>query len=418
VEAIDEMLQGFLERARSALDTLKPEDAASFPERRLKVERELSGGHGVMGVFQHMLEQRDQDSPYRDALDAADLICAGCYLLCIQKAQAWQALPVNQPFRAPPLTYLNAALSPTAATRRHMMGLFGMPGEGLTEIKMPISVLSLPFDHTSAIWTYCALYHEIGHPLDQDLQIAEALENHVRGVVDAARWPQWRWWLREIIADAFGGMLGGVAYARSLARLLIRAPADVLRLEPEDRHPNAYVRLFLVTSMLRVFAGQVQAMAATADELENMWRTRYAETPELTEYREECADVAAAVLRTPLNALNGHAMQEFGTGMLFDHNIMNQLARWIHIGGPQPDTAVYEARHTAGAAQIAVSLAVADAIARGTTPQAAIFDQIHARGIELVKAIPRPDLLAGPGDAVARKRYFRSLTMAINFDGI
>ena len=297
------------------------------------------------------------------------------------------------------------------------MRLFGMPGEGLAELKLPISVLSLPFDHTAAFWTYCALYHEVGHPLDQDLQIAEALENHVEAAVAPERWARWRWWLREIIADAFGVMLGGVAYARSLARLLMRAASDMRVIDPEDRHPNSYIRLFLVTSMLRVFHGQRQGQefAAAADELENLWRTRYAATPQLDAFEQECTAVASAVLGTQLEALRGHAVQEFGVNVGSDHRIMLALSQWMRVGGPQ--SAVYAARHTAGAAQLALDPAIADAAADDTAMRA-VLERIHGKARELVAALPRPNWLAGPGDAAARRRYFRELSLDLSFENV
>jgi hypothetical protein len=409
-EAVTVMLDALLSRQRDLVETL--DDAAgtpAFPVRRVELERELSGSHGIMAIFQHILAQRQGDLAYRDALDAADLLAAECYKKCIDRARTWNVLDPAQPFREPPLTYLNAALSPTAATRRHQLGLFGLPGEGITELKLPVSVLSLPFDYTAAVWTYCALYHEVGHPLDQDLKIAEALDAPVQQAVAAANQAQWRTWLREMVADVFGVIFGGVAYAHSLASLLIRPPADVVRLDPQDKHPNAYVRMFLIAEMLRGFAPQVAEMGATATELETLWKARYPATDELAPLVLECQAVVKVVVGTKLVVLKGHALGEFGDTMAADHAAIVKLASWLKSGFKRPDPNEYAVRLVPAAAQLAL-LAVVPA-------EAASYAGIHDRAGQFIKAIPRPQFLgpAGQVDVEARRKFFRELTKQISF---
>ena len=292
IEAVTATLEALLARQQGLVDTLDDHvGTPEFPARRIKVERELSGSHGIMAIFDHILSQRQGDSAYREALDAADLVAADCYKKCIERARGWGVLGASQQFREPPLTYLNAAVSPTAATRRHQLGLFGLPGEGISELNLPVSVLTLPFDYTGAIWTYCALYHEVGHPLDQDLKIAEALDTPLQGAVAVERRTAWRTWLREIVADVFGIVLGGIPYAQSLAGLLLRPAGDVTRIDSGDKHPNAYVRMFLIVKMLRFFKAQLPDMEAVAEKLEDFWKTRYPASPEVAAFLPECAGV-------------------------------------------------------------------------------------------------------------------------------
>jgi hypothetical protein len=411
IEAVTEMLEALLTRQRQLLASLDNHvGTKDFPARRLELERELSGSHGIMAIFQHILAQRQGDSTYRDALDAADLLAADCYKKCIDRARGWDVLDAGQQLREPPLTYLNAALSPTAATRRHQLGLFGLPGEGISDLKMPVSVLSLPFDYTAAIWTYCALYHEVGHPLDQDLKIAEALEASVQKVVPAARWMQWRTWLREMVADVFGIMLGGIAYSRSLASLLIRPRADVTRLDTRDKHPNAYVRMFLVAEMLRCFKDQVPEMEAVATELEALWNERYPAAGELAPYLGDCPAVVKTLIHTKLEALKGHALREFADTLAADHAAMVKLASWLQTNFKRPEARNYSVRLVPGATQLALAAA--------TPAEAVSYAAIHKRAGEFIKAIPRPRFLAagaGQPDA-ARRQFFRDLTAQIRFD--
>jgi hypothetical protein len=410
IEAITVMLDTLLARQRQLVDSLDDQvGTPEFPVRRTELERELSGSHGIMAIFQHILSQRQLS--YRTALDAADLMAAGCYKKCIERARGWNALPPDQPFREPPLTYLNAALSPTAATRRHRLGLFGLPGEGIAELKLPVSVLSLPFDYTAAIWTYCALYHEVGHPLDQDLKIAEALEQPVHQAVAAARQAQWRIWLREMVADAFGLILGGIGYARSLVSLLIRPSDDVTHLDSRDKHPNAYVRIFLIAAMLRSFKQQVADMETVAADIEDLWKQRFVMPDALAPFVTECPAVVQALLATKLNALNGHAVSEFADTIAADHDAMKKLSDWMRTGFKRPEPAEFSVRLVPGAAQLAVE-AVAPAAA-------ASYAGIHERAMKFIEAIPRPQFLAPGGPQVnadARKQFFRDLTTQLRFE--
>lgn len=43
------------------------------------------------------------------------------------------------------------------------------------ETQLTVPVISLPFPYTITLWNYCSLYHEVGHPVDEDLGIGKAL---------------------------------------------------------------------------------------------------------------------------------------------------------------------------------------------------------------------------------------------------
>jgi hypothetical protein len=323
------------------------------------------------------------------------------------------ALTENQ-FREPPLTYLNSLFSPAAFTRDRLFGAFKLQPDDLPELNLPLSVISLPFHHTAAFWTYCSLYHEVGHPLDKDLGLRGALTPLVTaGLADHQQ--VWTNWLGEVITDLFGILLGGVAYARSLVQLLFLPATQVTAPNLNDPHPTPYVRIFLVGALLR--QANVPNGAAAAARLEQEWVQIYGGAPALQPLIDDCPTVARIVLEEPLApALNGHPLRKFaalGTGEVA---MITALARFLRTGLLRPDPAnpPFPYRLVPAAAQEALQ-AVADG-------NAGKPDEIHERALTFIKAIPRPEFLAPPAGEIGplgfpaeREAHLRGLVRQLDF---
>src|SRR5262249_10181450 len=144
-------------------------------------------------------------------------------------------------FREPPLTYFNAMLSPAAITRRHTLNKVGLQLYSELERQLPISVISIPVHDVVGLWTFCSLYHEVGHLLDNDIGLRAELAGAISALAEqqslgAARVASWQRWVPEMLADAFGVLLGGAGFGYAMVSLLARS-SDEVRTDRLDAHP-------------------------------------------------------------------------------------------------------------------------------------------------------------------------------------
>jgi hypothetical protein len=391
-------------------------DLQTFKRKRLELEQELSGTHGILSIFRFVLGQRE-DPCYRVSLDVADLVAADCYIPCIERAAGWKVIDKSR-FRQPPLTYLNALLSPAAFTRRHAFGAFKMPIEGNSELKLPISIVSLPVHHTSAVWTFCALHHEVGHIIDQDLGLSDSIRPLLGAAIAADRVPIWVGWLREMIADAFGVLLGHAGYANLLGKLLLLPDAMVTKEDPADKHPTPYVRIMLLAALLKTIG--VSQLSELADAVTKEWRETYAEPPALKPFVGDVEAVADVLMNSALPSLKNHKIIDFAsTAEITEaHAATTRLASYFRTGILRPKPSELRARLVPVAAQVAFSAVTKNYDESGAS--------IHKRATEYMSALREttPQLLgadeflagkAGGSSGIARERYYRDLVRGLNF---
>lgn len=418
IQAVNLLLDELQKKQQAILDNLDPAlPPATFAQRRADMEQALAGAHGIMSIFRSILAQRSDKENYRTPLDAADLIAADCYLPCMMLAKHWGALSGDQ-LRMPPLTYLNSAFSPFAITRRQTVAAFKLPLDGYSEEKLPLSVIALPFHFTRAIWTFCTIHHEVGHVLDQDLGLFGSLHDAILARVPARK-AIWELWLREIIADALGVLLGGTGFAYALLNLIFRPAEEVARLDPSDRHPNHYVRIRLLCELLDHTG--VADMAQAAGEIEQTWKTLYgAPDADLQPFLNDCPAVAEGLLDEKLASLKNHALHELAPAFDPDTGYTPTLAGdqkqvaslailfRLNFNGPQPNNPrPFPFRLVPAAAQIAVHDV--------TEKFDETFDAIHRSALAFTAAIKRPEFL-GPG-AISKEReaYLRGLVQNLDF---
>ncbi len=416
VEAVNVLFDGLQARVQTALAHLDPAaPAETFARGLADAEYELRASNSLLAIFRLILAQRQEAEAARAVLDAADLVAADCYRPWIVKARQWGVLTEDE-YREPPLTYLNALRFPAAFTRDHVFGAFKLPLEGVLDQKLPLSVIALPFGYALTVWNFCALYHEVGHPLDQDLGLRAGLAAPLRDALalhagegtppQAERRRAWALWLGETVADAVGVLQGGSAFAYALVNLLVKPAAEVTRLNAADAHPAPYVRLFLVAALLR--ATGVPPLVQTAQALEDLWRARYGQPAEVAGYLQDCPLVAQTVLDTPLPALRGHCLRDFAATLAQDEAQVAALAQFLAFDIARPNPATTPYRLVPAAALQATRLLDGD-------PGA--LEAVQERTLAFVAAKDRPTYLARPALSPARAAYLARLVAQADWGG-
>ncbi|MGB0385745.1 MAG: hypothetical protein ACPGWR_13075 [Ardenticatenaceae bacterium] len=413
VQLLFEELDNKQQKVLGALN--EAQGRVEFTRKRMDLENELSATHGIIAIFRNILAQRKDERYFREVLDAADLIAADCYKPSIQLAAQWGAISEEE-FRVPPLTYLNTMYSPAAFTRRHFFGAFKMPLNGYVELKLPISVVSLPFHHTEALWTFCTIYHEVGHLLDQDLALHEGLRPSLEKEFQSPQgMPPWSHWLKEMIADTFGILLGSAGFAYTMMKLLLLPHKKVTKWDQSDRHPTPYVRIFLLGALLR--AMEEPDLAEVADRMEQTWREWYGEPTELAPYVEQgvkqCPAVAEILLHQPLEKLGGHCLRDFVPTFADDQKRIASLATYLRLDFKRPDPRDFPVRLVPAAAQLA-------AWAVNDNKQAKYYPEIQERTLKYLQALRHhyPAFLHQDNfDNVSpnREAYLRGLVEKLNF---
>jgi hypothetical protein len=391
---------------------------------RSELEAELGGAHGLMAVFRHILAQRLDTDRYRGALDAADLIAADCYRPCIALALDWKVLDKGQ-FRVPPLTFLNARSSPQALTREKTFKAFGFDLDSREmQMRLPFSFVSLRYHDTESIWSFCTIHHEVGHLLDEDLDLDSELGELLAASpeIDPARVPLWAGWLKESIADAFGVLLGGAGFALALTDTLFLPVSEVLE-GAVGVHPPPTLRIFLLGALLR--RTMVPELADIAGEIEDTWQQIYGGAPPAqAPFLDDCAAMARLLLSKHLiQRLQNRRLRDLVPGLSQDHSRVQSLALHLRGEGPAPDPATYPLRLAPAAARLAL---------RGVgQSHAAVYAEIHRRALVFAGTISQPapgcrpgirppsrptDEIMGPGILEAeQKQYLREMSRRVRF---
>ena len=417
VDAVEVLYQMFKDKQASRLQAVvQAEGTAVFPAKVIALEQQLMGSHGVMAVFRMILGQRSDERFYRRVLDAADFVAEDCYRTCMNAAVAWGAIDPNQ-VRVPPMTYLNTMYSPAAISRAGSFGAFKMPVEGNRDLPLPIGVLSLPFHHTEAIWTFCSLYHEVGHLVDADLGLRGELRAALESALEPDHQAYWAGRLRELVADTFGVLLGGEGFVRTMVKLLYQPPGTAAAIETQDPdHPNPYVRVVLLCELLGRLGNQ--RLAATSDSIRSLWLSLYDLPPDLGARVGECVTVAGVLLDQPLPALGDQSIRALAPPDTVgrDETRVFELARYLRTGTQRPNLRPggkpFPMRLVPAAAQVAVG-EVDAAPASG-------FADIHARSLDFIGALRRqqPIFLAGQGLSPDRRKGLRALAERIDVNAL
>lgn len=285
----------------------------------------------------------------------------------------------------------------------------GFPLRHYRDMRLPIPIVVLPFDHAGSLWLFCSLHHEVGHNLDQDLKLRVELKRLVTQRLQAENIPRerlamWQQWAGEVLADAFGVLLGGAGFGHSLASLLQVLAPLFPALNSGDKHPHPYVRVYLVAAMLRLCG--VPGLTEAADFILQQWDA--GQKPVWIEpYVIDSGTVAEVYLNQPLGPLGNRTLRELVPDLAGNTDRVNRLARYLGSGfnrDPDPkQRPPFPHRLVPVAAQLAFM--------EKSTPTIADLDSIQDLALQYLRAIPRPEFLAG----VDRREFLRMLTQELDF---
>lgn len=314
----------------------KPLKAAEFADGKAALVLEMTGAQELWRVFRTILSQHEEPG-IREPLQAADTIARDCYAFCIRQARKWNAITPDR-FREQPMVFLDAAESAATAGREDHVQLLSAAVRQWRDVKLPLPFVLLPADHAHSIWTFPSLHHEVGHNLDQDLDLVQELRGGLIDFVPPDREIHWRRWSAEILADVFGVLLGGAGFATFLASLaFMLGPGKRFTTIDEDAvHPPFLLRVRLLVEMLKLTA--VPGLMQWANDLQGIWDG--ADKPEwLLSFAPDAPAVAKHFFGSKLEALKGHALIEMNPHMARDYELTDKLANFFATGlvRPAPD---------------------------------------------------------------------------------
>jgi hypothetical protein len=419
ITTLKEMMDALLKEDQAPLLTgLDPEaQAPDFAHAYDRLLMNIVGLQSLWGVFRDIFVQR-HDERLRDTLRQAGLIAAGCYRDCLEQAQVLELLPSDR-FREPPLVYLAAEVSPATANRgTKIVETLDSRLAHYRAQKLPIPIILLPIDQVECLWLYATLHHEVGHNIDQDLGLADTIRELLGERLQAAAVPGvqrevWQRWTEEILADAFGVLLGGAGFAHTLVGLLRRLAPLTQTVVTNDDHPDHTVRILLLAELLRHFGAkasgvaEVPALTAAASEIRALWEAM-PKPAGATDYTAQCELVARVVMTEKLAALGKHALRQLAPDRVRDAAQVGALAHFLVTGQDQPAPESFPQRLVPPAAQLAFRALTA---APGDQPDLpARLDQLQQRALQHLQAhAPQQFLAAGPD----RRTFYRQLVQEL-----
>jgi hypothetical protein len=406
--ALVNMLGDLAVRQQAALDALdKTLPPGEFADKQAEALLEVTGAQEVWRVFRTILGQLE-DRGVGDTVRAASRVAVDCYATGIVRARELEAVPPER-LRESPLVYLEATDSPATAGRGDRTQALSASIRQWRNLTLPLPIVLLPSDYIDSMWSYCALHHEVGHNLDQDLDLLAQLRAALPDTVIPQNEPHWRRWSREIVADALGIVLGGAGFALSLGTmaLTLGPAARFSELDVDAVHPPLLIRAKLLVEMLR--RSGVAAHGAYADDLEAAW-TALPKPAWMDAFTAEAAKVASLYLETKLAILKDRALTELNPKASAEHAMVEALAEFLDSGRARPDPA------SAAMSPKLVPLAAQVAVFRKNPLDAEALRRIHEAAVAYLGLIPHRVNLAGPlASAAARREYLRGLTRRIDF---
>lgn len=389
--AISTLMGLHVDEQRLTLQALVP-GAADFEDHAFELVGQIIRAQRVWDFFRDKLELRSS-AKFKQVLWVADTVAWDCY----SRAMAEKPAIVDaSSFREPPLTYLTAEFSPATWTRG------ARPNDGrnydLGTATLPIPVIMVPWDHVENVWELTSLMHEVGHDLEADLKLriplVTSLTDKLRAAgVPEARVARWAKWEGETFADLVALQLGGPAFAYALFHLLLLPVPTVTTLDPDDPHPNHYVRILMSAAYIRTLVPGNALLDGDADRIRASWLDIYGNNPDpkLAGYEADFPTVFAALMDTKFAALQQSTIRDLlPYGANSDAKI-RAGATYLATGQQKPHGV--RPRHWISAARLAVN----DVSGQAAFP--AVLNDINSRAMTMVRESAPPGVRAASSKA-------------------
>ena len=254
------------------------EDASDARER----SRTVLGLFRIWQFLRGKLVQRT-DEQFREFLWIADEYAWLCYK------------PIyDSGLKQPPLVFLNGGYSPFTLTRQDEFQAESVPHELLGGKSLIAAMKSLPFPVIGVPWYQVrtladlpVIGHEVGHSVEADLDLSDAIEKAIEGAVPNERFAKkWKGWASEVFADVYGCLGCGTAFVSALASFLSSEDSD----SGGAKYPPPALRFHLNLEVLRALeADGVETVASD-------WKDVYPIGPNWTEYSKDACQVPRAIL--------------------------------------------------------------------------------------------------------------------------
>lgn len=254
----------------------------------------------------------------------ASYAASECYQHVIQAAWSLGAKPVD---RWPePAVLLEPMASPVTFVRGSAAQSLGfMPG---TASRLPFPLVLMPRYPISAVASLCLIHHEIGHNIDADLGLTDALRPELEARLEAAQTPPqlidtWLEWLEEVVADAFGTLLAGRAYGFEMAGWAAALGDDAAL--ASRTHPYPSLRVALSSHLLAHVLG-VSSVSFGYDP-------GGPESKAVADrFGQQVPLVARALFEAPLGPLGGASLADLAPAVAQDDRAVELGARALARG--------------------------------------------------------------------------------------
>jgi hypothetical protein len=409
LNAIGTLMDGFVAKQRTLLAGLDPEgNTDHFQSTAFELVKQIIRSQRVWDFFRDKLDLRFSPA-FKDALWVADTVAWSCYRPVLEAASRAGIL-ASTALREPPLTYLTAEFSPATWFRG------SRPNDGrdyhLGTSLLPIPVIELPWDHMQNSWEFMALHHEVGHDLEADLKLREALQDSLQTKLAAAVIPQeridlWKAWQGEVFSDLVGLQLGGAAFGQALMHLLLLPAADVTTFDPEDPHPTHYLRILLNADYIPTLIPGFAPLVQDGQQLADRWLAIYGVLPGFDNLRSDFPHVYGALMDTALAVLQNKTVREMMPYKQADDVRIRAGAEYFRTGLNRPGKDL-EPRHCISSARLAVTQAAVD----GTATKE-LLETINKRTLELVRT-NAPDGVRGSDSSTPHKEFIASFVDTID----
>lgn len=269
------------------------------------IEQQILDLHRLWGFFRNKLALRFVPWLERPLATADDLAWA-CY------APMQQYIPAERQ-REPPLVYFTGGTSPVLMPRGTPYLVEPLPDGGMREPEfseavrsMPVALIGLPWFQANHLPDVPLIAHEVGHAVDQDLDLAGPVRELIEAAVPAGRREAWGAWSGEVFADIYGVLGCGSGFARALTALIAGHPREVAG---EDRDPSDWGSYPTRTLRVLLCAAALKKLKVEPVDppIADAWRNTYRIRP-LEEYEQDVDDVVLAVLDGPYEALQGQGL--------------------------------------------------------------------------------------------------------------